>query len=200
MKLSWNKSDGYVLALVQDELNFIITSLILSTTHVSDSEYEIIIGRPKNVASKDVHDLADQADEVYQQRVREELEGRGAISAAIRAMGDLSVLPEDQVMAKIRAEASARGRAVEDADRHHAIVSEEKIASLVGELLSRRADVAGFMRSMLKDDDPGVQLTAAEQLLAIDPMAGKSALESLAVKRYPHIAYSAVLALRKARA
>lgn len=199
MKLSWNSDDGYMLTLSQDELDFISTSISLSRTHVSDSEYEIVIGRPKDIADEAYSDLVAQEHEVYQRRVYAELESKGAIAAVIRALGDLSALPEDQIVARILAESSERGRAIEDANRQVAILSQKKITSLVGELSDRGSDVAGIMRSMLEAEDPGVQLTAAEQLLPIDPPAGIRVLESLAVKRYARIAYTAELILRNRR-
>ncbi len=198
MKLDWNGHD-YILTLSQGELNFIMDCLLIAVTHVSDAEYEIVIGKRKEAADHDISELAEQRHRTYTRRVRDELENSGAISVVLGSMGDLSVLTEDEITARITDAAARLGSAIEDGNRPQVILEREKIAALFGELNRRKADFRNSLRAMLDAADPGVQLTAAIYSLKTNSDQAVRILDALAVSRYARIAYEAELALKNWR-
>lgn len=196
MKLEW--SDGrYTLELDQGEFDFIKRCLLTALTHVSDAEYDIVIGRSKDAGDVIFHDLAFQEREAYAKRIYEELDREGAIAMMIEYMGDLTRLPDEEIFSRIKAEAVKWGQALDGGERRRSILTREALSALFAEVERRGADPGRALRSMLDGEDPGTRLAGAFFSLNRDPAAAVSVLESLSTDtRHPDISVEAVDILR----
>lgn len=197
-RLTGGGNDGYVLTLSQSDLDFVFRSLRLCTTHVSDAEYEIVIGRPRQESAAELTDLEDQAELAFLARIRQEVDRKGGWQLVLARMGDLSLLADEVLVDRLTAEASEQGNAIEAGERQRSLVQQAKIDALLAELERRSVDVQAVLARLLNSADPGVRLHAASKLLRSNP-AARLTLESLATPGNPGLAQAAARTLRGRR-
>jgi len=197
-RLTGSEGDGYALDLSQPDLDFVFRSLRLCVTHVSDAEYEIVIGRRRQESAAELSDLEDQAEAAFSERIKQEVDRKGGWQLVVARMGDLSLLAEEVLVDRLATEASEQGKAIDAGERQRALVLQSKIDAVLAELERRGADASAVLAGLLGSDDPGVRLLAASKLLRSNP-AARLTLETLAKPGRPGLARAAERALRSRR-
>lgn len=196
-RMAPDEAGGYVLTLAQSDLNFVLTSLRLCITHVSDAEYEIVIGRRRQDSANELAYLEDQAERAFSERISRELDGKNAWQVCLAMMGDLSLLADEVLTARLASEAAELGAAIEGQERQRAILLQAAIDALLAELRRRGADVNAVLARMLGSGDAGARFTAASRLLPTTP--ARVTLKALADPGKPELAKAAARVLRRWR-
>jgi hypothetical protein len=184
----------YEFSLAQSDLSLLLTLLRLCVTHVSDAEYEVVIGRRKGEGAAELTDLEDQAEGVFDEWIRQESDRKDATQLVLKLMGDLSLLADEVIVERVATEASEQGKAINAAERRRTIVQQAKIDALLAELKRRGTDVNAVLAGLLGSDDAGVRLAAATKLLGSN-RAAQLTMEVLADRRSPRLSDAAGLAL-----
>lgn len=197
-RLTEDEVGGYLLHLTQSELGFILASLRLCVTHVSDAEYEIVIGRRRPDSATELTDLEDQAELAFLARITQEVDRKGGWQLVLARMGDLSLLADEVLVDRLAAEASEQGKTIEAGERQRKLAQQAKIDAMLAELERRGTDVQAVLARLLGSDDAGVRLLAASKLLRSNP-AARLTLESLANPGKPSLAQAAARTLRSRR-
>lgn len=195
MELNWAGSK-YILSLHQDELNLVLDSLHIASTHVSDAEYEIVVGWNKTSADVFIDNLSSQIYAINYKRVRDELEAAGVIAMSVRSLGDTRVMSDDEVFALLVREADRWVEALEKGDRQHSIIHGENSILLIRQLVSRKDDPVSWLCSLYKQEDVGMRLAVAKCLLGIERSKAADMLQALASDKHAGIAIEARFILR----
>lgn len=193
-----DEAGGYVFTLAQSDLNFVLTSLRLCVTHVSDAEYEIVIGRRRQDSVNELAYLEDQAERAFSERISREVADKGGWQVSLARMGDLSLLADEVLTSRLAREAAELGAAIEGQERQRAMLQQAMIDALLAELRHRRADVNAVLARMLGSADAGARFTAASRLLPTSP-AARVTLKALADPGKPELAKAAARVLRRWR-